>query len=244
MRVLTWILVGAARTYRAGAGAGRTRSSTPGRTRALPVKIGQWLGWCAGLGSSSTHMSHAGAASLSRLNEEAPCKSRVSLHRSCTLVGRSQPCALPQLLVFPSFWSFFSPVAAFAAAPLPHPGLLSFCSDLCSGQVSVLRMAFPGRPAPLRVGPRPDAASPAPRVGPGLVGRGRFTLSAVTYRRSRRPGRRDLDGPGGPDAVTSTVTAVVIGRGPTAVKIFMRLWLQKFVPTVSPQPLVRVQARV
>ena len=37
---------------------------------------------------------------------------------------------------------------------------------------------------------------------------------------------------------------VVIGRGPTPVKIFMRLWLQKFVPGVVPQPLVRVMTMV
>ena len=37
---------------------------------------------------------------------------------------------------------------------------------------------------------------------------------------------------------------VVIGRGPTAVKFFMRLWLQKFVSPVRPQPRVRVMARV
>ena len=37
---------------------------------------------------------------------------------------------------------------------------------------------------------------------------------------------------------------VVIGRGLTAVKFFMRLRLQKFVSPVSPQPLVRVMTTV
>ncbi len=37
---------------------------------------------------------------------------------------------------------------------------------------------------------------------------------------------------------------VVLGRGPTPVKKFMRLRLQKFVPSVSPQPLVRVMITV
>ena len=37
---------------------------------------------------------------------------------------------------------------------------------------------------------------------------------------------------------------VVIGRGPTPVNIFMRLRLQKFVPGVVPQPLVRVMTTV
>ncbi len=36
---------------------------------------------------------------------------------------------------------------------------------------------------------------------------------------------------------------VVIGRGPTPVKILFRLWLQKFVPGVVPQPLARVEYR-
>jgi len=37
---------------------------------------------------------------------------------------------------------------------------------------------------------------------------------------------------------------VVIGRGPTPVKILFSLWLQKFVPGVVPQPLVRVVTMV
>ena len=45
-------------------------------------------------------------------------------------------------------------------------------------------------------------------------------------------------------AAGTHTSEVVIGRGPTAVKNFMRLRLQKFVPTVRPQPLVRVMARV
>jgi hypothetical protein len=36
---------------------------------------------------------------------------------------------------------------------------------------------------------------------------------------------------------------VVLGCGLTAVKIFMRLWLQKFVSPVNPQPFVRVVYR-
>jgi hypothetical protein len=40
------------------------------------------------------------------------------------------------------------------------------------------------------------------------------------------------------------VGAVVIGRGLTAVKIYMRLRLQKFVSPVSPQPFVRVLTMV
>ena len=47
-----------------------------------------------------------------------------------------------------------------------------------------------------------------------------------------------------PATLTPVLAAVVIGCGLTAVKIFIRLRLQKFVPTVRPQPLVRVQARV
>ncbi len=42
----------------------------------------------------------------------------------------------------------------------------------------------------------------------------------------------------------SGLPQVVIGCGPMAVKIYMRLWLQKFVSPVSPQPLVRVQGMV
>ena len=37
---------------------------------------------------------------------------------------------------------------------------------------------------------------------------------------------------------------VVIGYGLTPVKILFRLWLQKFVPGVIPQPLVRVLTTV
>ena len=36
---------------------------------------------------------------------------------------------------------------------------------------------------------------------------------------------------------------VVVGCGLTVVKIFMRLWLQKFVSPVNPQPFVRVEYR-
>ncbi len=43
---------------------------------------------------------------------------------------------------------------------------------------------------------------------------------------------------------TPTQPLVVIGRGHTAVKNFMRLRLQKFVSPVYPQPQVRVMARV
>ena len=39
------------------------------------------------------------------------------------------------------------------------------------------------------------------------------------------------------------IPEVVIGRRPTAVKILFRLRLQKFVPSVVPQPLVRVEYR-
>ena len=48
------------------------------------------------------------------------------------------------------------------------------------------------------------------------------------------------------DSVVSDLAKrqVVIGRGPTPVKIFMRLRLQKFVPGVVPQPLVRVMTMV
>jgi hypothetical protein len=41
-------------------------------------------------------------------------------------------------------------------------------------------------------------------------------------------------------AMSYAVQGVVIGRGPTAVKKIMRLRLQKFVPSVVPQPLARV----
>jgi hypothetical protein len=37
---------------------------------------------------------------------------------------------------------------------------------------------------------------------------------------------------------------VVIGRGLTPVKILYCLWLQKFVPCISPQPLVRILTTV
>ena len=43
----------------------------------------------------------------------------------------------------------------------------------------------------------------------------------------------------GPDAREER--SVVIGCGLTAVKIFIRLRLQKFVSPISPQPLVRVE---
>ncbi len=36
---------------------------------------------------------------------------------------------------------------------------------------------------------------------------------------------------------------VVLGRRSTPVKILFRLWLQKFVPSVVPKPLVRVEYR-
>ncbi len=53
-----------------------------------------------------------------------------------------------------------------------------------------------------------------------------------------------VDGEGGRSArVGAAVERVVIGRGPTPVKILFRLWLQKFVPGVVPQPLARVEAR-
>ena len=41
----------------------------------------------------------------------------------------------------------------------------------------------------------------------------------------------------------STLVVVVIGCGLTPVKILFRLRLQKFIPGVIPQPLVRVEAR-
>ncbi len=48
----------------------------------------------------------------------------------------------------------------------------------------------------------------------------------------------------GPNKVAHPIRQVVIGYGLTPVKSFMRLWLQKFVPGVSPQPLVRVLTTV
>jgi hypothetical protein len=46
------------------------------------------------------------------------------------------------------------------------------------------------------------------------------------------------------DCLSGASRLVVIGRGPTPVKILFRLRLQKFVPGVVPQPLVRVEYRV
>ena len=69
----------------------------------------------------------------------------------------------------------------------PCPTRIFFRSDSrrdsAREQVLELRLAFSGwpcGPAPLRVGPRPDEASPAPRAGSGHVSRDRFTLCAVT----------------------------------------------------------------
>ncbi len=47
-----------------------------------------------------------------------------------------------------------------------------------------------------------------------------------------------------PLACHSPLRPVVLGRGPTPVKILFRLRLQKFVPGVVPEPLVRVGAMV
>ena len=90
-------------------------------------------------------------------------------------------------ILFPSLLSFFSPAAALCCIT-PAPPRLSLCSDPCSEQVSKPCMAFsgrPGGPALLCVGPRPDAASQAPRAGTRPRGPG----SLYTVRRPRRLGR-------------------------------------------------------
>jgi hypothetical protein len=51
---------------------------------------------------------------------------------------------------------------------------------------------------------------------------------------------RSLDDEGGGAAPRYWEPVVVIGRGLAPVTILFRLWLQKFVPGIIPQPLVRV----
>ena len=99
----TWIPAGAVRTRRSRPGVGRTRSSTPGPTRSTePVEVSPCLGWRVGSCTSTVHASLARATSLSRLGDETPCKPRVTLHHTCTLVGEFPCCSRHMHIVFPS----------------------------------------------------------------------------------------------------------------------------------------------
>ena len=71
----------------------------------------------------------------------------------------------------------------------------------------------------------------------GVTGTARLRRVEGSLRKPGRPGGWTL----GHHPGRSPCALVVIGRGPTPVKILFRLRLQKFVPGVVPQPLVRVE---
>ena len=124
------------------------------------------------------------------------------------------------------------PVLASNLTGRPHASgsRLGLTADLAESASAVVQASWPWQAALSPVSPRParprDAGDPPHGYGPAEHARAKAGATGTR-----------------PSFTVLSAIVIMIGCGSTPVKKIMRLQLQKFVPGVIPQPLVREGAR-